>query len=319
MRTSDLEEAIEAVTKVLCPHRIEVAGRGRTIDAVLKVARPTTQPLVELSYGAAVKIETGMRLSLMMHCSRGSALASQENRSGEWRRGQTMPFSAGLETALLFDETCVQRSVALDASMLETHCARWLGRPLMQPLQLSLRPFSDELERVWQRTLSYLWSNDEGALPLSDVAKAAFDEYLVTLLLHQHPHNYSDEIAQTERGAVPGLVRRAERFMVDNAETPITVSDVAAELGISVRSLQAGFHQWRSTTPMAVLRSIRLQRARDDLLRSDGEVDVTTVALRYGFSHLGRFSAYYRASFGEAPRETLRRSRLSRWLRVSRS
>jgi transcriptional regulator GlxA family with amidase domain len=108
---------------------------------------------------------------------------------------------------------------------------------------------------------------------LSDVAKAAFDEYPLTLLLHQHPPNYSDEIAQTEPGAVPRLVRRAERFMMDNAETPITVSDVAAELGISVRSLQAGFHQWRSMTPMAFLRSVRLQRARDDLLRSEGEID----------------------------------------------
>jgi hypothetical protein len=30
---------------------------------------------------------------------------------------------------------------------------------------------------------------------------------------------------------VPGLIRRAERFMADNAATPITVSDVAAHLG----------------------------------------------------------------------------------------
>ena len=42
MRTSDLDEAIEAVTRVLCPHRIEVLGRDRTIDAVLKVTHPTT-------------------------------------------------------------------------------------------------------------------------------------------------------------------------------------------------------------------------------------------------------------------------------------
>jgi hypothetical protein len=52
MRTSDLNKAIEAVTRVFCPHRIEIADLGRTIDAVLKVAHPTSQPLVELYYGA---------------------------------------------------------------------------------------------------------------------------------------------------------------------------------------------------------------------------------------------------------------------------
>jgi transcriptional regulator GlxA family with amidase domain len=51
---------------------------------------------------------------------------------------------------------------------------------------------------------------------------------------------------------------------------------------------------------------------RDELLRSDSQSTVTTVALRYGFAHLGRFSAYYQSSFGEAPSMTLRRGRSSR-------
>jgi transcriptional regulator GlxA family with amidase domain len=115
---------------------------------------------------------------------------------------------------------------------------------------------------------------------------------------------------------VPGLIRRAERFMADNAATPITVSDVAAHLGISLRSLQAGFRQWRATTPNVFLRRVRLQLVRDGLLRSDAELNVTTMALRYGFSHLGRFSGYYRATFGEMPSETLRRRRAMAIARV---
>jgi len=51
--------------------------------------------------------------------------------------------------------------------------------------------------------------------------------------------------------------------------------------------------------------------SRDDLLRLDGDVSVTNVALRYGFSHLGRFSSYYQSAFGEAPSVTLRRGRYS--------
>jgi transcriptional regulator GlxA family with amidase domain len=108
---------------------------------------------------------------------------------------------------------------------------------------------------------------------------------------------------------VPGVVRRAERFIIDNASASITISDVADHLGISLRSLQAGFRQWRETTPTAFLRRVRLQLVRDELLRSGTEANVTAVALRRGFSHLGRFSAQYRAIFGEDPSVTLRRGR----------
>ena len=116
-------------------------------------------------------------------------------------------------------------------------------------------------------------------------------------------------MAEDTPAPVPGVIRRAERFMADSAAMPITVSDVAAHLGISLRSLQAGFRQWRDTTPNMFLRRVRLQLVRDELLQSDSEVNVTTLALRNGFSHLGRFSAYYRAMFGEMPSETLRRRR----------
>jgi transcriptional regulator GlxA family with amidase domain len=73
--------------------------------------------------------------------------------------------------------------------------------------------------------------------------------------------------------------------------------------------LQTGFRQWRATTPNAFLRKIRLQLVRDELLRSGEETQVTRVALRHGFSHLGRFSAFYQSTFGEVPSATLRRSR----------
>lgn len=313
MRTRNLDEAIEAVTRVYCPHTIEVTGSVRDVNAVLEVTQLTSQPLVELAYGAPVKVDAGnySGLFLVKHCSQGSASAIQEHRRAEWRQGQTMPLSAGLDTQLWYDGACVQKSVRLDTDKLEAVCARVLGHPLEQPLRFALRPFSEDLERVWQRTLSYLWSSDEGGLPLAGAARASLDEYLLTLLLHHHPHNYSDEMADPAPTPIPGLVRRAERYMIDNARAPIAISDVAAELGVSLRSLQTGFRQWRATTPHEFLRQTRLRLVRDDLRRSDEETDVTTVAMRYGFSHLGRFSAYYHSMFGELPSATLRRGRSS--------
>jgi AraC-like DNA-binding protein len=310
MRTQDLDDIIGAVTKVYCPHSA-VVTQGKVIDAVLTVNRHTFQPLVELSYNAPVRIDAGNfpRLFLMMHCANGAASTTQENKEAEWHQGQTMPFSAGLRTTLWFDRSFIQNGLRLDANKLESLCARWLGRPLEEQLCFALRPFSVELERVWQNTLNYLASWDSEAILMAPTAKAALDEFLLTLLLHHHPHNYSSELAEDVPAAVPNLIRRAERYMIENATTEITVSDVAAHLGISMRSLQGGFRQWRGTTPSAFLRQIRLQLVRDELLKSDSQCNITTIALRHGFSHMGRFSARYRSVFGEPPSATQRRSR----------
>jgi AraC-like DNA-binding protein len=242
-----------------------------------------------------------------MHCAEGSAAATQDGTAAEWRKGQTVPFSAGRDTRLRFDAAFAQRGLRVDVDRLETLCARWMGRPLDEPLRFALQPFSDDLERIWRRTLAYLWSREEGGLPLTGAARTAFDDYLLTLLLQHHPHNYSDELAAGVPTPVPSLVRRAERFMEENAASPITVADVAAHAGVSIRSLQAGFRQWRGTQPHRFLRDVRLRAAREDL--RSGEVTVTEVALHFGFANLGRFSGYYRAAFGEPPSATLRRGR----------
>lgn len=71
MRTRNLDEAIDAVTKVYCPHTVEVVCRARDIDAFLEVKHSTFQPLVGLSYSTAVNIDAQnfSRLFLMMHCA----------------------------------------------------------------------------------------------------------------------------------------------------------------------------------------------------------------------------------------------------------
>jgi|SRR5262245_26248057 hypothetical protein len=72
MRTRTLDEAIDAVSKLYCPHTVELTGRVRNTDAVPKVHHSaSSQPLVELSSGAPVNIdaENFPRLFFMMRCA----------------------------------------------------------------------------------------------------------------------------------------------------------------------------------------------------------------------------------------------------------
>jgi AraC-like DNA-binding protein len=59
---------------------------------------------------------------------------------------------------------------------------------------------------------------------------------------------------------------------------------------------------------MEFLRRIRLERVRDELLHPIHDDTVTSAAMRWGFLHLSRFAAEFRARFNENPSETLSRS-----------
>lgn len=103
------------------------------------------------------------------------------------------------------------------------------------------------------------------------------------------------------------LYRRAmERCEADGLRIS-SPADLALAMGVSLRSLEMAFRTCMGIPPVRYLRRLRLNRAHDQLLRSDpGATSVTAVALDLGFTELGRFSGEYRRLFGELPSETLR-------------
>jgi AraC-like DNA-binding protein len=127
------------------------------------------------------------------------------------------------------------------------------------------------------------------------------------LLAADHPHR--EALATGAGQAPPRAIRAAIDIMENDAHLPMTVSSVAARTHISVRSLQLGFRRYLGVSPMEYLRKVRLRRAHQTLLESDpSEVTVASVALRWGFTNLGRFAAAHAEQYDEAPSVALRRS-----------
>ena len=309
LRTSDLGETIDAISCIYCPHEVEVRGSNRGVAAVLEVIHGGIQPIVGLRYSTPVRIDAGdfRQLMLMMTCVDGSATAVQQRSSATWHRGQTLPQSPGLSTQLDFDGRFAQTSVRLDIERLETLCSRWLNSPLDRPLRFELRPFPAELETAWAQAVALIQTYERMTIVLPQAAAASLDEFMLSLVLAQHPHTYSDDLRRLSRAALPRIVREAEHWMrIGGPET--SVSAVAARVGVSLRSLEAGFRESRQTTPTQYLRKVRLDAARAELLAPSESTTVTSVALANGFFHLPRFSAYYRTAFDEPPGLTLRRS-----------
>ncbi len=102
------------------------------------------------------------------------------------------------------------------------------------------------------------------------------------------------------------LVRRAEDYLKAHLERPFDSRALALALGVGERQIERLFRDAYGHGPCHWHQLARLNRARTALLHADERGTVTDIALRFGFSHLGRFSILYRHVFGECPRDTLR-------------
>ncbi|WP_245436847.1 helix-turn-helix transcriptional regulator [Rhizobium chutanense] len=147
---------------------------------------------------------------------------------------------------------------------------------------------------------------ESGFLRQSPLALAALRDALTCLLLENFPHRYSDEPVHSIPLPAPRHVKRAIDFMHAHYAEPISLDDLAVAARVSSRTLQEGFRQFRSTTPMSYLKEIRLVAVHRELLEGDYKRSVASVALKWGFTHVGRFASEYRKRFGQLPSETLK-------------
>ncbi|KQO61281.1 helix-turn-helix domain-containing protein [Curtobacterium sp. Leaf261] len=111
------------------------------------------------------------------------------------------------------------------------------------------------------------------------------------------------------RSGAADRLSAALAFVQHHAGDRVVLADIADAAGLSVRGLQLLFRRTLETTPMNHLADVRFERVRRELLDgTPGTMRVTTIARRWQFGNLGRFSGSYRERFGELPMETLRRS-----------
>jgi AraC-like DNA-binding protein len=311
-RTNDLDAIVGAVTDVYCEHTVNL--KSASFDARLTIEGSDVQPVVSLQYGAPVSIDAGRfpNLLLMMTAQSGAARVVQNGTPATWKAGQIMPLSPERETLLDFDRAFAQKSLRVDIERLEQVCAAWLGYPLERPIAFDLQAVPEPFERIWRDSIALAISLAAAPGSASRRARATFDEFLISAILNSIPHNFSAELAKPAPASTPRLVTTAKQMFADGVAADVGVMQVASALGVSVRSLQAGFRNAGETTPSAWLRKLKLQAAQKALTDEACSVSVTDIAFRFGFSHPGRFSAAYQTLFGESPVVTLRRNRRRR-------
>lgn len=105
------------------------------------------------------------------------------------------------------------------------------------------------------------------------------------------------------------VVQDARAYMRQHIDEPIGVPELCEALNVSRRTLQYSFQDVLQLSPVTCLRVLRLNGLRRELLRGGRHTSVADCAAHWGFWHLPRLAADYRALFGELPSQTLQRAR----------
>jgi AraC-like DNA-binding protein len=118
-----------------------------------------------------------------------------------------------------------------------------------------------------------------------------------------------DLVLRDAAARLPGALaleraRRLEDWIDAHLGEPVTMGTLCRIAGVGERCLQRSFLHRRGVPPMRFVAERRLLAAHQWLADPAHDGTVTEAGLRFGFSHLGRFSVSYREWIGQTPSQT---------------
>ena len=217
-------------------------------------------------------------------------------------------------TREVWGERCVQYIVRVDRQFVEQMIATELQHELRAPLVF--RPVSRDtgisawLHQILSTPVLAPVDSEASRSVLCDRRVVrSIERTLVLMFLTSFEHTETQALNRPRLGSAPFYIRRAEEYIRANAREELTVESIAAAARVSARSIFYGFKRWRDTTPMAHVRKVRLDLAREALLRAGREGGtVSQAAVAVGFTNFSQFSKVYKARYGETPSATLRQA-----------
>ena len=134
------------------------------------------------------------------------------------------------------------------------------------------------------------------------------EETLIVSYMLAIDENINGQPPDSYYAVAPATIKHVEEYLLAQLTEPVSLADLSTHSGLPIRTLSRNFKKYLGMTPMQFLRARRFEAVHSELTRGTEEThSVTNTAMRYGFGHLGKFSAEYRKIFHELPSETLKR------------
>ena len=319
VKSAHIDEVEDLTNSLISSHRLRPLTKDGTFDSAFEIHGLPDFSGFSISYGRAMastlEDAPDERMTFVM-ASRGRGQFVMDGREFDMSDEDGVVFPTGALRTLRQSEDCQLSVLLMNRRKAAEHCAKLLGRDLDRDLQFD--PGFDLTSahgQSWMRLFQFATAelaNPHSMFRTVPAARQQLEQTALTGLLLAQSHTYSDALLRPQSAAIPFYVKRAEAYIESHFTEPLSLADIAAHAGVSARSLQNGFQNFRSTTPMAFLRALRLKRAHEILLLSDPKtVTVTEIALQCGFGHMGEFATAYKRAFNETPRQTLARARAS--------
>jgi AraC-like DNA-binding protein len=196
----------------------------------------------------------------------------------------------------------------------------------MEVLSLAINRelFLVEFEAYFHKSLSSVVNAQK--IRLKESAALELDSFLMTLLFNEQTaillkkmkddHAFieeqilqklfeSIEFIQEEKKSKKFDARIIKKYIDENFQHNVKMSELAKELGISRRLLFSAFKEYYGHSPSKYLWSLRLNKAHELLTKtSENEKKVSEIAMECGFSHMSYFTREYKAMYKKLPSQS---------------
>jgi AraC-like DNA-binding protein len=314
-RSSRLDVFQETLNSFFYPAgRIETTtGRLEPVESMLRVSRLNQVTVAYVRYGSAAIVDGGVlgayHVNVPISGNVASACGPRETITTPTRAAVFTPHENSVLPS--WSEDASQIWIKIQKPALEAELEALLGHPIAGHVRFELAmDLANRHAQSWLSVLRLILIELDRPGGLHEHSPTYCDQLaklLISGLVQTQAHDYLDELCRPLRPARPRTVKRVIDLIEADPGVNHTLSDLARHAGVGARRLEISFQDSFNTSPMAYLRKIKLARARADLLT--GAETVMSVAYRWGFNTLGRFSATYRRTYGELPSDTLRRAR----------
>lgn len=311
LSSHDAEEVRMRVAALLNDHVLEPGGA--TLAAKLHGVQADALSLWRLEYGEAVSVKEtrpGGEFLIVQLPLTGTVTVQCDE--GQWSvspgTGLIMPSSVPHQ--LSWEAGAAQIILKVPLQRLHEQYFGLTGSTSRGPLrfdrEITLKATDGE---QWSALLRYFCEQVAQPHALGWLKVKTAEEALIRHLLCAQSATLRTHFLGEDSIQVPQRLQRARAYIEAHLSDDITLDDIARHSNTSPRTLTRMCRLQYGVSPMQLVRDLRLDQIRQALINATVDNSVSEIALRWGYTHLGRFAAAYRQRFGEAPHDTLQKKR----------
>lgn len=204
--------------------------------------------------------------------------------------------------SMRFIDNHAHHGISLNRGALTERLSTLLGKPVLQRLVFdsTVDLHNPALQGVKGLIAMATGVEFDALIHAGTLMPSRLREMLIDAVLEIWPHNFTQALRLPAPMIAPRHVKLAVEYIQAHPEQLLSGVDLARLSNVSHRSLQEGFRRFMGVSIVSYQRQVRLQYAYDALAYGAG-ASVAHVALRFGFSNVGRFCQYFQSAYGLRP------------------